>query len=65
MDEFFRRHGFPEFVQEGAVVDAEGGGDAFFEALPVFAVVAFGPFEDGGHAALHLCLVGRLAMSLG
>lgn len=46
-------HGFPELVEEGAVVDAEGGCDAFGEAGPVFGVVGAGPFVDGGHAALH------------
>lgn len=46
-------HRFPEFVQEGAVVDAKSRGDAFGQAFPVFAVVGIGPFVDGGHAALH------------
>ena len=41
-------------VEEGAVVDAEGRGDAFGEAVPVFGVVGAGPFVDGGHASLHL-----------
>ena len=54
-NEFLGGHRFPQFVKEGAVVDAEGRGDAFLEALPVFAVVAVGPFVDGGHAALHFC----------
>ena len=53
-DELVRWHFFPDLVEEGAVVDAEGWGDALGEALPVFAVVAVGPFENGGHAALHL-----------
>ena len=30
---------------------AEDGRDAFGEAGPVFCVVAFGPFEQGGLAA--------------
>ena len=59
LDEVVCGHLFPDLVEEGAVVDAEGGGDAFAEALPVFAVVGFGPFEDGGHAALHLCVGGK------
>ena len=62
LHELVRGHGFPELVEEGAVVDAEGGGDAFFQALPVFAVVAVGPFVDGGHAALHFCERGWLTL---
>ncbi len=31
--------------------DAESGGYAFRKALPVFGVIAFGPFEKGGLAA--------------
>ena len=53
-DEVIGGHLLPDFVEEGAVVDAQGRGDAFAQAGPVFAVVGFGPFEDGGHAALHL-----------
>ena len=48
-------HLLPDLVQEGAVVDTEGGCDALLEALPVFGVVGDGPFVAGGHAALHLC----------
>jgi hypothetical protein len=33
--EFFGRHGFPQLVEEGAVVDAEGGCNAFSETCPV------------------------------
>lgn len=55
LDELVGGHGFPELVEEGAVVDAEGGSDALGEAVPVLGVVGAGPFIDGGHAALHLC----------
>ena len=34
-DEVVGGHGFPEFVEEGAVVDADGWGDDFTEAGPV------------------------------
>jgi hypothetical protein len=64
LDELVGRHGFPELVEEGAVVDAKGGRDAFGKARPVFSVVRAGPFVDGGHAALHL-LGGGLACGLG
>ena len=30
LHELFGGHGFPELVEEGAVVDAEGGCDALF-----------------------------------
>lgn len=53
-DEVLCGHLLPDLVEEGAVVDAEGGGDAFAQAVPVFAVVRVGPLVDGGHAALHL-----------
>jgi hypothetical protein len=33
--EFFGRHGFPYLVEEGAVVDTEGGCDACSETCPV------------------------------
>jgi hypothetical protein len=36
--EFFSRHGFPQLVEEGAVVDAEGRCDAFSETCPVLFV---------------------------
>lgn len=34
-DEVGGGHGVPHFVEEGAVVDDEGGGDAFGETFPV------------------------------
>lgn len=34
-EEFFGGHGFPEFVEEGAVINSEGGGDDLGEAVPV------------------------------
>lgn len=49
---FLCRHGFPEFVEEAAVVDAEGGRDAGRELRPVLGVVAVGPGVEGVHAAL-------------
>jgi hypothetical protein len=36
--EFFSRHAFPQLVEEGAVVDAEGGCDAFSETCPILFV---------------------------
>jgi hypothetical protein len=36
--EFFGRHGFPYLVEEGAVVDTEGGCDACSETRPVLFV---------------------------
>jgi hypothetical protein len=47
-------HRLPDLVEEGAVVDAEGGGNALGQTGPVFGVVGAGPFVDCGHAALHL-----------
>ena len=55
LDELIGRHSLPDLVQEGTVVDAEGRGNAFAEAVPVLAVVAVGPFVGGGHASLHVC----------
>lgn len=55
LDKLVGGHGFPELVEERAVVDAEGGSDALGEAVPVLGVVGAGPLVDGGHAALHLC----------
>nr|POE79761.1 hypothetical protein CFP56_07826 [Quercus suber] len=57
------RHRLPDLVEEGAVVDAQRRRDALAQARPVFRVVAVRPFEDGGHAALHLW--GRGSVVLG
>ena len=38
-DELVCRHGLPDFVEEGAVVDAQGWGDAFSETGPVLEIV--------------------------
>lgn len=53
-DEVRGGHGFPEFVEEGAVVDAQGGGDAAGETGPVFGVVAVGPFVEAGVQAQRI-----------
>lgn len=34
-DEISCRHGLPQLVQEGSIVDPKGWGDAFLEAFPV------------------------------
>ena len=36
-DEFVSRHGFPQFTEEGAVVDSESRCDTFSEAIPVLS----------------------------
>jgi hypothetical protein len=54
LDELVCGHGLPDFVEERAVVDAEGRGNALGQACPVLGVVGAGPLVDGGHAALHL-----------
>ena len=49
-DEVFAGHGGPELVEEGAVVDADCGGDDFGEAVPVLEgvlVVVEGNVGDG------------------
>ena len=55
LEELLSRHGLPDLVEKGAVVDSESWCDTLLEALPVFAIVAVGPLVDGGHAALHFC----------
>jgi len=41
-EEFFGWHSFPELVEEGAVVDSEGGGNDLLQTLPVLQVVVSG-----------------------
>jgi hypothetical protein len=64
LDELVCGHGLPDLVEERAVVDAEGRGNALGQACPVLGVVGAGPLVNGGHAALHLWR-GGLACGLG
>lgn len=59
-NEFFCWHFLPEFVQEGPIVDSKGGSDTFGQSVPIFGIVAVGPFVDCSHAALHFCETMKL-----
>lgn len=64
-NEFFCWHFLPEFVQEGPIVDSKGRSDTFGQSVPIFGIVAVGPFVDCSHAALHFCETMKLGQSWG